>query len=49
MKLKCRNGSFFKIIRSENKKTDLETVYEIMTETGSYQLDNGIINILEHI
>ena len=49
IKLKCGNGSFFKIIKSENIKTDLETVYEIMTETGSYQLDNGIINICEEI
>ena len=49
MKLKCGNGSFFKIMKSENIKTDLEVVYEIMTETGSYQLDNGVINICEEI
>ena len=49
IKLKCGNGSDFKIVKSENIKTDLETVYEIMTETGSYQLENGIINICEDI
>lgn len=50
LEVKRSDGSTFKVIAQERVNLkDFVKVYEIMTETGTYQLTNGVINESEDI